>query len=45
LQFDDKEVLKSFARSKFIPATNEQYEFIEEIARLIEDPPEPPKLH
>jgi phosphonate transport system substrate-binding protein len=33
---DDDEVLKSFGRQKFIPATNEQYEFIEELASILE---------
>jgi phosphonate transport system substrate-binding protein len=37
LDLDDKDILKSFARSKFIPATNEQYEFIEELATVIEN--------
>lgn len=37
LDLDDKEILKSFSRSKFIPATNEQYEFIEQLAAIIED--------
>lgn len=32
LDLDDKDILKSFARSNFIPATNEQYEFIEDLA-------------
>jgi len=36
LDLDDKEILKSFSRSKFIPATNEQYEFIEEVIGIIE---------
>jgi phosphonate transport system substrate-binding protein len=36
LDLDDQEILKSFARSKFIPATNEQYEFIEELVLSIE---------
>ncbi len=35
LDLNDKDILKSFARSKFIPATNEQYEFIEELASIL----------
>ncbi len=36
LDLDDKDILKSFARSKFVPASNEQYEFIEELVTSIE---------
>ena len=32
LDLDDKEILGFFARSKFIPATNDQYKRIEEVA-------------
>jgi phosphonate transport system substrate-binding protein len=32
----DPEILKSFGRQKFVEASNEQYEFIEELASLLE---------
>jgi phosphonate transport system substrate-binding protein len=34
LDLDDKEILRFFGDSKFIPANNEQYKPIEEVARL-----------
>jgi phosphonate transport system substrate-binding protein len=37
VDLDDEEVLKSFGRAKFIPAANEQYEFIEELALILEN--------
>ncbi|MGO9546534.1 MAG: putative selenate ABC transporter substrate-binding protein [Rhodomicrobium sp.] len=33
---DDRELLQAFGRPKFIPASNEQYEFIEELAAIVE---------
>jgi phosphonate transport system substrate-binding protein len=33
---DDPEILKSFGRQKFVEASNEQYEFIEELASFLE---------
>jgi phosphonate transport system substrate-binding protein len=34
---DDEEVLKSFGRPKFVPASNEQYDFIEQLASILEN--------
>jgi phosphonate transport system substrate-binding protein len=37
VDLDDEEVLKSFSRRRFIPASNDQYEFIEELASILEN--------
>jgi hypothetical protein len=37
VDLDDEEVLKSFGRPRFVPASNEQYEFIEELASILEN--------
>jgi phosphonate transport system substrate-binding protein len=36
IALDDPEILKSFGRQKFVAASNEQYEFIEELASLLD---------
>jgi phosphonate transport system substrate-binding protein len=36
LDLDDQEVLKAFGRPKLVAASNEQYEFIEELAKIVE---------
>jgi phosphonate transport system substrate-binding protein len=37
VDLDDAEILKAFNRPRFIPASNEQYEFIEELATMLEN--------
>jgi phosphonate transport system substrate-binding protein len=36
LDLDDAEILQAFDRPRFIPASNDQYEFIEELASMLE---------
>jgi phosphonate transport system substrate-binding protein len=37
VDLDDKEILQAFGRPGFVPASNEQYEFIEELASILEN--------